>query len=308
VRKTLAILFAVFCAVLLLLTGAVGDAQGKPGSKRHKVRKGDTLELLAAEYYGNRVHKIYIMVENQLDHVRDLKPGELLHIPISEQIIVAEGDTLAGLAETYLGNANKVSALAEVNNLTIGSTLALGQEITVPMQVRYQAKGEEQLRDIALGLFADAKLAALLQNYNKLDTATLAAGQIIYVPVPQINIQASKRRPKDADAKARIARRKAMRIEALRILPGARAACRTGDFGVAKRELISLDTAYLDADLAFQVSALLGVVYIAFDDEDSAIASFSKALQRAPKLELSPRDYSPKILALWSRAKNSSRQ
>jgi len=290
------------CAIYLAILS--GDtAHAKPGSKRHRVHQGDTLELLAAEYYGNRVHKIYIMVENQLDHVRDLKPGEILRIPISEQITVAKGDTLAGLAATYLGDANKVGYLAEVNGLTPESSLALGQELTVPMQVRYRSTGEVSLRDIALGLFADAKLATLLQQYNKLGSPTLTAGQVIYIPVPKIRIQASKRRPKDADAKARIAQRKAMRANALRVLPGAQAAWRTGEFGVAKRELVALDTDYLDASLASEISVLLGAVYIAFDDEDSALASFSKALSRRPKTELSPKLYSPKILEIWVHAK-----
>lgn len=278
------------------------DALSKPGIKRHKVRKGDTLELLAAEYYGNRVHKIYIMVENQLDHVRPLKLGEFLRIPISEQITVAKGDTLAGLSETYLGDAKKVAYLADANGLTTESSLALGQEVTVPMQVRYRAKGEEKLHDIALGLFADAKLASLLEKYNKLQSSVLSPGQIIYVPVPKVRIQASKRRPQDADAKARIAQRKKMKASALQVLPGARAAWRTGDYGVAKRELIALDTDYLDAKLAAEISVLLGAVYIAFDDEDSALASFSESLDRLPSLKLAPEQYSPKILKVWELA------
>jgi hypothetical protein len=34
----------------------------------YKVRAGDSLALLAAEYYGDRNHAVFIMVANKLDH------------------------------------------------------------------------------------------------------------------------------------------------------------------------------------------------------------------------------------------------
>ena len=49
----------------------------------YKVRAGDSLALLAAEYYGDRNHAVFIMVANKLDHPRPLKPGEKLRIPVS---------------------------------------------------------------------------------------------------------------------------------------------------------------------------------------------------------------------------------
>ncbi len=292
---------AVLAMLVMLPWPAI--AKPTPGIEQYRVRKGDTLELLAAEYYGNRVHKIYLMVENGLDHDRPLRPGERLRIPVSQRVTTAAGDTLAGLAESHLGSADRAKYLAEFNQLDLDTTLALGQEVIVPLHVRYRAKGNEALRDIALGLFADAKRAALLRDYNGLDTDTLRPGQVISVPVPKIEVQASKRRPPSADDDARSAKRSEMLSRAALALPKARMAWRSGDFSVVKHELTRLDLDYLDTSFAVEAGVLLGAVYIAYADMDSALAAFSKVLTRNPSLVLDKKKYSPKVRAVWQRAK-----
>jgi LysM repeat protein len=286
---------------LALAVPALSWAQSG-GNERYRVRKGDTLELLAAEYYGNRAHKIYIMVENGLDHDKPLKRGQRLRIPVSQRITTSKGDTLGALAETYLGSEARGAYLAEFNDLAPGTTLALGQELTVPMRVNYKASGQEKLRDVALSLFADAKQAKLLRDYNALETEELSAGQVISVPLPKVQIQASKYRPPDAEASARAEKRRSMTERALRTLPKVRNAWRAGDFDMVKRELTQIDFDYLDSDLATDTGILLGSAYIAFDDEDSALRAFGKVVQRNPDLVLSPREHSPKVLKVWKLA------
>lgn len=272
------------------------------GNERYRVRKGDTLELLAAEYYGNRAHKIYIMVENGLDHDKPLKRGQRLRIPVSQRITTSNGDTLSALAETYLGSKDRGSYLAEFNNLAPGTTLALGQELTVPMRVNYKAKGKEKLRDVALSLFADAKQAKLLRDYNALESDELTAGQVLSVPLPKVQIQASKYRPPDAEASARAEERRRVTERALRTLPKVRNAWRAGNFALVKHELTQFDFDYLDTDMATDAGILLGSAYIAFNDEDSALKAFGKVAQRNPELVLSPKEHSPKVLKVWKLA------
>ena len=298
-------------ARLLLIASVVlalpYSAQAEPASgiERYKVRKGDTLELLAAEYYGNRVHKIYLMVENGLDHERVLTPGEKLRIPVSERITTAAGDTLSGLAKSHLGDAARAKYLAEFNGLAVDTTLAVGQELVVPLRVSYRAKGDETLHDIALGLFADAKRATLLRDYNGLDTDTLIAGQVISIPVPKVEVQASKQRPPSADEDARASKRNDMMRKASLALPIAQSAWRAGDFASVKHQLTRLELEYLDASFAADAGILLGAVYIAYDDTDSALATFSKVLRRNPGLVLDKKQHSPKVRAIWQRAKEN---
>tara|TARA_R110002073_G_scaffold300298_1_gene467590 strand:+ start:1759 stop:2670 length:912 start_codon:yes stop_codon:yes gene_type:complete len=299
--------FARLVVIVSIALALPYSAHANPatGIERYKVRKGDTLELLAAEYYGNRVHKIYLMVENGLDHERVLTPGEKLRIPVSERITTAAGDTLSGLAESHLGDAARAKYLAEFNGLDVETTLAVGQELVVPLRVSYRAKGDETLHDIALGLFADAKRAALLRDYNGLDTDTLTAGQVISIPVPKVEVQASKQRPPSADEDARASKRNDMMRKAALALPIAQSAWRAGDFASVKHQLTRLELEYLDASFAADAGILLGAVYIAYDDTDSALATFSKVLRRNPELVLDKKQHSPKVRTIWKRAKEN---
>jgi LysM repeat protein len=305
-KRALRLALALVVGVALLVP-AISHAQSSHGNERYKVRKGDTLELIAAEYYGNRIHKIYIMVENGLDHDKPLKRGQRLRIPVSQRITTSAGDTMRALAETHLGNASRAAYLAEFNNMNASTSLAVGQELTIPMRVNYRANGSEKLRDIALSLFADAKQAELLREYNGLDSAELSAGQIISIPVPKVQIQASKYRPPDADASARATERRNMTERAMRAMPLARNAWRIGDFGTVKQELTRLELDYLDTELATEAGLLLGSAYIAFEDTDSALATFSKVLRRNKEVVLSPRDYSPKVRSVWLQVAESAR-
>lgn len=292
---------ALAIALALALPAAV-LAQQPAGTERYRVKKGDTLEILAAEYYGNREHKIYIMVENGLDHDRALKPGERLRIPRSEETTAAVGDTLAGLAAQHLGDARRAPYLAEFNGLPADASVAAGQTVRIPLRVTYKATREERLRDVALSLFADASKAKLLQAYNFLEADQLEPGQAISVPIFNVEVQAAKQRPRDPESQARRAKRADMLERASIALPEARSAWRDGDFAAVKRELTKLDFDYLDAPLAVEVGVLLGSAYIAFDDLDSALATFSRALERVPDHQLSAYEHSPKVRELWRRA------
>lgn len=297
--KTLAI------AALLVAARALPAAAqpSEPAVTIHKVEKGDTLELLAAEYYGDRRHKIYIMIENRLDHARDLKPGEKLRIPVSDEVTVAVGDTLASLAGEYLGDERRAKYLAEFNRLDDGGSLSAGMSLSIPLRVTYRANGKEPLKAIAAGLFRDDRKAALLKEYNFLRGDTLDKGQAITVPI-YLRVQPSKQRPPDAESKALVARRTEVLEQAKRVLPSARAAWKAGDYAAVKRELAELMKTfpYLDTELAVDVGVLLGSAYVAFDDVDTARATFEQVLERSPRHTLSAYAHSPRVREVWLKA------
>ena len=59
----------------------------------YRVKQGDTLDLIAAEFYGDRNKAIFIMVANKIQHPRALRPGERLRIPVTREVTTSPGDT-----------------------------------------------------------------------------------------------------------------------------------------------------------------------------------------------------------------------
>ncbi|HUS66101.1 MAG TPA: LysM peptidoglycan-binding domain-containing protein [Kofleriaceae bacterium] len=297
----------VVAAAALVARAAPAVAQPSESAvTMHKVEKGDSLELLAAEYYGDRRHKIYIMIENRLDHARELKPGEKLRIPVSNDVTVAVGDTLQSLAGVYLGDERRAKYLAEFNRLDEGGSVSAGMSLSIPLRVTYRANGKEPLKAIAAALFRDDKKAALLKEYNFLRGDTLDKGQAITVPI-YLRVQPSKQRPPDAESKALVLKRTEVLEQAKRVLPSARAAWKAGDYAAVKRELAELMKTfpYLDAEQAVDVGVLLGSAYVAFDDVDTARATFEQVLERSPKYSLSAYAHSPRVREVWLKAGGS---
>jgi LysM repeat protein len=277
-------------------------AESPGGTMPYKVKAGDTLELIAAEYYGDRNDAVFIMVENHILHPRALKAGELIKIPVSREVTTSPGDTLETLAAAYLGDARRGPFLAEFNGMASADGLAGGATLSIPFHVTHTAADEESIASIAAAYFGDSKNADMLKRYNFLDKTALAKGESIVVPIFHVRVRASKLPPPDADARTRAERRRINSERAAAALPGAREAWRSGDFAAVKRELTGLDLDYLDTVVAVDIGVLLGASYVAYDDVDSALATFKRALERKPHHALDPYEVSPKILEVWRRA------
>lgn len=289
-------------AIVLVLLLRAAPAAANRDYVTHKVKEGDTLALLAAEYYGDRNHAVFIMVANKLLHPRPLKKNEKLRIPVSREVTVAVGDNWEALAENYLGDKRRGRYLAEFNGASAEGSLAAGVVISVPFHVTHTAAADESLNSIALAYFGDAGNAQMLRGYNFLTADTLPRGQSIIIPIHHVKVRDSVLPPADAESKARTEKRRAMVEAAGEKLPHAQAAWRRGGYGDVKRELIELDLDFLDADRAAAIGTLLGAAYVALGDVDSAVATFRRVLERAPRTTLSPYRYSPRIQAVWQKA------
>lgn len=288
-------------AVLVARLAAPARA-GSDDTIGHKVRPGDTLELLAAEYYGDRNYALFIMAANKMQHPRALKAGERVRIPVSREITTAVGDSFESLAQQYLGDPRRAKVLAEFNGRLPDDSLAAGTVISVPFTIARTAAGDEPLAAIATAYFGDPSQAAMLRSYNGLNKDTLAKGETIEIPIVHVRVRSAMLPAQDAEAKARSEKRRTMQDQAREALPGARAAWRTGDYAAIKRELTRIDPDYLDAKAAVEIGVLLGAAYVAYGDSDSALATFKRVLERRPKQALDAYRFSPKILDVWKRA------
>jgi LysM repeat protein len=284
--------------VMLLAAPAAADRD----YLTHKVKEGDTLGLLAAEYYGDRNHAVFILVANKLVHPRPLKKNEKLRIPVSRDVTVAVGDSWESLAENHLGDKRRGRYLAEFNGASPAASLAAGLVISVPFHVTHTAAADESLNSISLAYFGESGSAPMLRGYNFLQTDTVPRGQSLVIPIHHVKVRDSVMPPADEESKARTQKRRRMIEEAGDKLPRAIAAWRRGDYGDVKRELIELDLDFLDADRAAAMGAVLVAGYVAIGDEDWAVATFRRVIERSPRAMLSPYRYSPRIQTVWKKA------
>lgn len=293
------------CLCLLTLL-AVGQAAAQPRSDRsvvfHVAEADDTLDLLAAEYFGDRRLAPFIMVANKIIRKRRLRPKERLRIPTAWEYQAIAGEPLGPLAARFLGDKRRDKFLADFNGIRVDTTLATGQEIMVPFHVRHVAAQRETLAALAQRFYGEPGKARLLHDYNFLSSTTLNKGQVVIVPITHVRISETRRPLRDPSALIRIRKRKDYARRARKALPQAKRAWKDGDYAAVKRVLADIDVDYLDAKIAADTAFLLGSVHVAFSDQDLALVQFKKVLERRPRYRVSAKTSSPKITALWQEA------
>lgn len=270
-----------------------------------RVKQGDTLALLAAEFYSDRNKAIFIMVANKLDHPRPLKPGERIKIPVSRPYTTAPGDTFETIAANFLGDAKRGTFLAEFNGLQPDDRIPSGTDLFIPFTITHTAANTESISQIAQAYFGNDKNAQMIRKYNFLgEKDSLEKGEKLIVPIFNVRLSASKLPPIDADSNKRREKQKKAQANAALALPAAKIAWRDGDFALVKDTLagVGQDVDYLQTEQAVEVGVLLGAMHLAFGDEKPALEAFKRVLERKPSHLLSPYFYAPKVIAVWKEA------
>jgi len=287
---------------LALTFGGVALAQPTT-TQQYKVKPKDTLELIAAEYYGDRAHATFIIAENKLKNGK-LQPYSRIRIPVTKEITTGKGETFTSLATTYLGDERRAPFLADYNSRPVDDSLATGTAITIPFHISHTAEATESLPSIAQRYYGDSKQADLLKRYNFLEANTVEKGEQLFVPVLDVRVRATKLPPLDTEAKDR--RRQVQKIsEATAIaLPAARAAWLQGDFAHvhALLEPFADQLEYMDSATAIAVGMLLGKAHLAFDNAEGAAAAFKQVRERRPAHKITLYSESPKVIDAWKKA------
>src|SRR5690606_28554897 len=163
------------------------------------VKQNDTLDVIAAEFYGDRSYAKLIVAENKLK--KRIQTGQRLRIPVTREIVTDKGDTFESLAQTYLGDSRRAVVPADFNEHDVTDIPPIGTLISIPIQITHVAQAPESLAQVATAFWGDAKQADVLRRYNFLDRNTLEKGESVIVPM--IKVRVRKPNGLDADAKAR---------------------------------------------------------------------------------------------------------
>jgi LysM repeat protein len=288
----------------LLFCFIAASAHAQTATQTIRVKPKDSLDLIAAEYYGDRDGAIFIIAENKLKTPVKLAPFSRLRIPVTRDIVTQEGDTFESLAETYLGDKKRAQILADFNELDVNETPATGTPLTIPFQVTHTAQGTETLVSIAQTYLDDPKQADFIRKYNFLDKTSLEKGESVLVPVLTVHMPSGKSIGLDKDAIARRDEHRKAMAAVEDVLPNAHAAWQQGDFKHVKDLLMPFadKTALLDMKTAVDLNVLLGKSHIAFDETQPAIDSFKRVLARKNWHRLSSYYESPKVVDAWKQA------
>lgn len=288
----------------VLVVFATGVAVAQPTTTQsYRVKQKDTLDVIAAEYYGDRSHARFIIAANKLKNGR-IRPYERLRIPVTKEITTGKGETFATLAEKYLGDERRAEFLAAYNELPVGDSLATGSAITIPFHITHTAEGTESLASVAMRFYGDRSQAELLRRYNFLEKNSLDKGEPILVPVLTVRVRSSKLPALDNEAKDRRRQREKVTEAAATALPSARAAWLQGDFAHVKAllEPFANQLEFLDAPTAVALGMLLGKAHVAFDNTAGAVAAFTQVRERKRDYKVTAYNVSPKVIEAWKQA------
>ena len=85
-------------AVVILLALTSTALAQQTTTQVYRVKQKDTLDVIAAEYYGDRAHAVFIIDENKIKSPAKLAPGTRLRIPVTKEITTTKGQTIESLA------------------------------------------------------------------------------------------------------------------------------------------------------------------------------------------------------------------
>lgn len=292
--------------IAALLVARVAAADEPADFVMYKVKQGDTIDLVAAEFYGDHARtSAFIVDENKWKTFRKLNPGERIRVPITREITTAKGDTLPALATKYLGDASRAPFIAQLNNLKVTDIPAAGVTLKLPFRVTHVAQTTESLAAISQFYFGDAKQVELLRTYNNLgDKNAIEKNDSIIVPVMSLRVHDERLPTPTSEALARRKEHANANEAAAAALPVARLAELQGDYaGVAKALAdVGKKLEFLDEPMIGEVGMLLGKALVASGDKPGATAVFQEVVAREPGRTLSAYYDSPTVVDAWRAA------
>jgi len=292
--------------VAALLVARVAAADEPADFVMYKVKQGDTIDLVAAEFYGDHARtSAFIVDENKWKTFRKLNPGERIRVPITREITTAKGDTLPALATKYLGDASRAQFIAQLNNLKVTDIPAAGVTLRLPFRVTHVAQTTESLAAISQFYFGDAKQVELLRTYNNLgDKTAIEKNDSIIVPVMSLRVHDERLPTPSSEALARRKEHANANEAASAALPIARLAELQGDYtGVAKALAdVGKKLEFLDEPMVGEVGMLLGKALVASGNKPEATAVFQEVVAREPNRTMSAYYDSPTVVDAWRAA------
>lgn len=288
-----------FLIFFLLLISSTGNAQ----RVIHRVRFGETLTGISSYYYGTPLYGPIISQANGLNIRRHLKVGEHIRVPSAWVYTVRKTTSLEAVTKQLLGHKNRWQTLVLINKLGRKKKILTGQQLLIPFILNHTVIPGETYTDLAKRYYGNPKLVGFITSYNLGSSNKLLAGTQIEIPISHVRItplrleELLNQRVLGIDHQPEQEEREALQ-ETNALLRGGhywRVPLRLLQF-FARDQVADAQTA--------EVFKLLGIAYVALDQNELAIRSFQEALMHQPTLNIDLVTSSPKIVQAFLDAKS----
>ncbi|MDP8999066.1 MAG: LysM peptidoglycan-binding domain-containing protein [Myxococcota bacterium] len=271
----------------------------------HIVKPGEGLAQIAERVYGESKLEMVLVGANALDVQGGslISPGMRLEIPAPGHHTVAQGETWAELAISWIGTADtaRTDLLARTNKGVPWVPPVEGQEIEIPALITYIAGDGETVNSIAQRFWRNAYRGWELNTYNRRDGISVRRGEVVLVPMPGLRLteagKAEARAAAERDgASGGMAFEQQRRADAE--LPQLLAELRYGRYveAVGRGNRLIGAGALTHPQLAI-VQRVLLEAYVALDARAAAAAACAAWKSHEPHPVLDPVRVSPKIRA-----------
>lgn len=105
-----------------------------PEVKTYRVRKGDTLALIAKRYLNDPRKSRGLAKLNRIKDPKLLSPGMAILIPVEIPHTVRKGESLSGIAQRYYGDINAFDLIALYNGIKNPFALRPGTRLVLPIR------------------------------------------------------------------------------------------------------------------------------------------------------------------------------
>jgi LysM repeat protein len=189
-RRWTRVLLAASTAVVTMLPG--GSAEAFP----YVMKKGETLADIASRFYGRVELERVIVPANALDAQSGnaVVVGMRVEVPAVSYHTIGKGDSWETLAERYLGSKKRGEALAEANDTWPWIPPEPGREVKIPFNLRYVVKRGDSTPSIAYRFLEKRDDAYVLDRYNELHGEPVEPGDVILVPISDLELTDEGRR------------------------------------------------------------------------------------------------------------------
>ena len=155
--------------------------------RTHTVVAGETLSALALRFYGDAELYRLVATASGIANPNVVSVGQRLIFPDYTRHTVVAGDTLAGLAGRFYGDAELDRLIAGASGISESAALNAGRRLIIPDITRYTVVAGDTLSALAERFYGGSSFHPLIATVNDIaNPAAIDVGRVLAIFVGRI--------------------------------------------------------------------------------------------------------------------------